>query len=265
MNEEVAQHIARLWREDAIRRIYQNRAIYHVDDSSAYFFDHIERIGDIEHYLPTDKDILYSRHRTFGLSEWQFEVYNESFKIYDVGGMQKERRKWIHCFENVAAVIFVASLSSYDELMMEDDTNCMVDSLELFQAVCNNKYLDECSIILILNKNDLFLKKIQTVPLSVCFPEFDREPPRQNEKSLSASVDPGTSTDNQSGELFEVQKQKYLWEAREYITAQFIDHGGGRQIHCHVTVATDCDNVKKVFNDVQQIVVTSGVGDNKLV
>ena len=273
VNEEVAHHIARLWREDAIRQIYQNRAIYHIDDSSAYFFDHIERIGDIEHYLPTDKDILYVRYRTTGVIEWRFEVDNASFQIFDVGGQQNERKKWIHCFENVTAVIFVASLSCYDELMFEDDAiNCMVDSLELFREICNLQWFVKTPIILFLNKKDLFLEKIHIIPLSVCFDKFDREPPRPIEESLSASGDPGTGTDAESVRLLEAQKQEYMKSAREYIKAQFIEYGGGnnvaeggRQIYCHITVATNGDNVKKVFNDVQQIVVMAGLAGNNLV
>ena len=138
VNAEVAAHIETLWREDAIRQIYKNRAIYHIDDSSAYFFEHIARIGDLEHYLPTDTDILYVRYRTTGVIEWTFNIQNAQFDIFDVGGQQSERKKWIHCFEKVTSVIFVASLSCYDELMFEDDTiNCMVDSLELFREICN--------------------------------------------------------------------------------------------------------------------------------
>ena len=127
-------------------------------------------------------------------------------------------------------------------------------------------------IILFLNKKDLFLEKIHIIPLSVCFDKFDREPPRPIEESLSASGDPGTGTDAESVRLLEAQKQEYMKSAREYIKAQFIEYGGGnnvaeggRQIYCHITVATNGDNVKKVFNDVQQIVVMAGLAGNNLV
>ena len=44
------------------------------------------------------------------------------FSVFDVGGQRSQRRKWIHCFDNVDAVIFVASLSEYDQVVEEDGT-----------------------------------------------------------------------------------------------------------------------------------------------
>lgn len=38
----------------------------------------------------------------------------------DVGGQRSERKKWIHCFENVASVLFVVAVSGYDCCLVED-------------------------------------------------------------------------------------------------------------------------------------------------
>ena len=44
------------------------------------------------------------------------------FRVIDVAGQKNQRKKWIHFFEGVAAVIFCASLSGYAEMLEEDPT-----------------------------------------------------------------------------------------------------------------------------------------------
>ena len=59
----------------------------------------------------------------------------------------------MHFFDNVTAVIFVASLSCYDEVVFEDeDTNAMHETLEIFKQQINNPIFSEISFILFLNK-----------------------------------------------------------------------------------------------------------------
>lgn len=42
--------------------------------------------------------------------------------MFDVGGQRSERKKWIHCFENVTAIIFLVAISEYDQVLIEDET-----------------------------------------------------------------------------------------------------------------------------------------------
>lgn len=95
-----------------------------------------------------------------------------------MGGQRNERRKWIHCFDNVNAVVFVASLSEFDQNLYEDESkNRLDEALELFQQISNSKWFAETSLILFLNKKDLFEKKVCRLNadhLSVaCVPEPD--------------------------------------------------------------------------------------------
>lgn len=41
--------------------------------------------------------------------------------MVDVGGQRSERRKWIHCFENVTSIIFLVALSEYDQILFESE------------------------------------------------------------------------------------------------------------------------------------------------
>lgn len=43
------------------------------------------------------------------------------FRMVDVGGQRSERRKWIHCFENVTSIMFLVALSEYDQVLVESD------------------------------------------------------------------------------------------------------------------------------------------------
>lgn len=48
----------------------------------------------------------------------------------------------------------------------------MHESLKLFDSICNNKWFTNTSIILFLNKKDIFEEKIKKSPLTICFPEY---------------------------------------------------------------------------------------------
>jgi hypothetical protein len=89
----------------------------------------MERIEEIakSDYVPSVDDILFSRIRTSGIIEERFMINNVTYMFFDVGGQRNERRKWLACFSEVTAVIFVVALSEYDQKMFEDeDMNRMV-------------------------------------------------------------------------------------------------------------------------------------------
>lgn len=48
------------------------------------------------------------------------------FRLFDVGGQRSERKKWIHCFEDVTAIIFCVAMSEYDQVLHEDETTVSV-------------------------------------------------------------------------------------------------------------------------------------------
>lgn len=48
----------------------------------------------------------------------------------------------------------------------------MEESLKLFESIINNKWFLETSVILFLNKKDLFEEKISKFSLTICFPDY---------------------------------------------------------------------------------------------
>ncbi len=50
--------------------------------------------------------------------------------------------------------------------------NRMHDSIQLFNQLCNSQWFSHTSMIVFLNKKDLFAEKINLVSLKVCFSEY---------------------------------------------------------------------------------------------
>eukprot|EP00124_Ichthyophonus_hoferi_P002255 Ihof_evm1s147 gene=Ihof_evmTU1s147 len=161
-----------LWEDEVLQTAFSRSKEYQLNDSAAYYFNAIDRIGT-EDYIPTEQDVLRSRVKTTGIIETQFMFADLHFRMFDVGGQRSERKKWIHCFENVTAIIFCVALSAYDLVLVEDESmNRMHESLKLFDSICNSKWFEKTSIILFLNKVDLFVDKITKSPLTIAFPDY---------------------------------------------------------------------------------------------
>ncbi|KAL6447072.1 hypothetical protein ACFW04_001432 [Cataglyphis niger] len=171
-SEELLAAMKRLWSDNGVQECFGRSNEYQLNDSAKYFLDDLDRLGARE-YQPTEQDILRTRVKTTGIVEVHFSFKNLNFKLFDVGGQRSERKKWIHCFEDVTAIIFCVAMSEYDQVLHEDETtNRMQESLKLFDSICNNKWFTDTSIILFLNKKDLFEEKIRKSPLTICFPEY---------------------------------------------------------------------------------------------
>ena len=79
----------------------------------------MERLFDPAYY-PTEQDIIQCRARTIGITETTFLLRDHEMLMVDVGGQKSERRKWIHCFQDVTSILFLVSLSGYDQCLVED-------------------------------------------------------------------------------------------------------------------------------------------------
>ena len=53
--------------------------------------------------------------------------------MFDVGGQRSERKKWIHCFENVTSIIFCVALSEYDQVLLEESNQVRSGSPHMFR------------------------------------------------------------------------------------------------------------------------------------
>lgn len=140
------------------------------------YFDSIDRIATPD-YVPNDQDVLRSRVKTTGITETTFIIGDLTYRMFDVGGQRSERKKWIHCFENVTTILFLVAISEYDQLLFEDETvNRMQEALTLFDSICNSRWFIKTSIILFLNKIDRFKEKLPVSPMKNYFPDYEGGP-----------------------------------------------------------------------------------------
>jgi GTPase SAR1 family protein len=108
-DETYAEKLSNLWEDIGIQSALEHRSKYQLLDSTEYFFENLKKICSRE-YIPSNEDILRCRVKTIGIVNVEFQEADIKYKIFDVGGQRNERRKWIHCFDNVNAIIFVVSL-----------------------------------------------------------------------------------------------------------------------------------------------------------
>jgi guanine nucleotide-binding protein G(i) subunit alpha len=228
LTTKLASYIAMLWKDPGIQQTYRHRALFQLNDSAKYFFDQVEDLA-VTGYIPTEDHMLRARVRTTGVSETLFKIDKTQFRMVDVGGQRSERKKWIRCFENVTCVLFVAAISTYDQSLFEDDgTNRIIEALNLFEETCNSQWFEKTSIILFLNKRDLFLEKLAAgIPITECAALSGYE---GKDDDYQASVD--------------------------YIRDVFLEcNKTTKTIYPHVTCATDRNNVNVVFQGVKDTVL----------
>ncbi|XP_014612944.1 PREDICTED: guanine nucleotide-binding protein G(q) subunit alpha isoform X2 [Polistes canadensis] len=162
-----------LWNDSGIQECYDRRREYQLTDSAKYYLSDLERIEKPD-FLPTEQDILRARAPTTGIIEYPFDLDSIIFRMVDVGGQRSERRKWIHCFENVTSIIFLVALSEYDQILFESENeNRMEESKALFKTIITYPWFQHSSVILFLNKKDLLEEKIMYSHLVDYFPEYD--------------------------------------------------------------------------------------------
>lgn len=226
----IAADIKTLWADSGIQKALTHERHFYLLDSAKYFLKSVDRVFD-ENFEPTDQDMLRARLMTTGILETLFTLESTPFKVYDVGGQRGERKKWIHCFDDVTAILFIASLSEYDQVLAEDRTrNRLVESLDLFEGIANLPWFENASIMLFLNKKDLFEEKVKRVNIGDFHPDYEGQP---------CDYD----------------------DTLEFIKDEYIDRNEheDKNIYVHVTDATNTENVKFVWDAVQHTIL-----ENKL-
>jgi guanine nucleotide-binding protein subunit alpha len=165
--------------------------------------------------------------------------------MVDVGGQRSERKKWIHCFEDVGCMMFVAALSGYNQRTAEDPNavrlrespfhdiqdltlaqNQMHEAMILFDSLVNGEYFKHTPIIVFLNKIDIFKEKLALSPLSEYFADFN-----------------GSNTDLRAAARYFADRFKGINRTRD------------REIYIHYTNATDTKLLEVTMASVQEMII----------
>jgi hypothetical protein len=97
---------------------------FFVNDSTSYLMSRVDEFAKVD-YEPSIDDILHVRKKTTGVKEIAYDFKSYRFRLVDVGGQRAERRKWLHCFDDVSAVLFFVALNEYDVVLEESSSRCV--------------------------------------------------------------------------------------------------------------------------------------------
>ncbi|KAH9989194.1 G-alpha-domain-containing protein [Russula vinacea] len=180
----------RLWASMRVREILALRRV-RPEEESGFYLNDLDRVTGYN-YVPTDDDVLKARLKTIGVSEYKFEMEagdqrGTQWRIVDVGGSRFQVRllpysgllpTWVPFFDNVDAIIFLAPISAFDQVLTEDpQVNRLEDSVLLWKGLCQNKLLGKVDLVLFLNKCDILQRKLESgVRLSRYVKSYDDRP-----------------------------------------------------------------------------------------
>ncbi|XP_058464493.1 guanine nucleotide-binding protein G(f) subunit alpha [Malaya genurostris] len=256
------QRVRMLWADTGVKQCFKRSNEFQLIDSAKYFLDRIEKIS-MPGYIPSNADILNCRKTTTGIQEISFRIKMpfggncQEIRMIDVGGQRSHRTKWMQVFEGIEAVLFMIACGSFDQTLREDPSqNRLVEAFELFRGVWHNRFLSETGLIVFLNKLDILEQKIAAgKSMRAFFPEYD---------DYVALAD----TDDVCDEFT---------RSKRFIKSKLVDitnepprrtsHLVRRKRSCyyHYTVATDTNNVRIVFNDVQNIILAKNLQSTNIV
>jgi len=172
LTPELVTDVATLWKSDPIQEAFKRQAEFQLDSHAAYYLDNAERFAAVD-YVPTNEDVLKVRQKTSGILETVFDTDDLQITLVDVGGQRSERRKWLHCFEDVTAIIYFVNLGEFDMTLSEDyRVNRLSEALDLFEEISTSEFFHETDFFMFFNKDDVFREKVVNKKFFQHFPDY---------------------------------------------------------------------------------------------
>ncbi|CAO1630619.1 unnamed protein product [Sympodiomycopsis kandeliae] len=240
-----------LWQDAGVQAAQRRAHEIALPENMIYYYNDLDRLFGPQ-YQPSEADILRCRNKTTGIIETAFPLQDRTYRIFDVGGQRSERKKWIHCFENVTAVLFIVALSGYDACLVEDkESNQMQEALMLFENICNSKWFVRTSMILFLNKVDIFKSMIE----STGSPQLDGAPDSKRASEPITKFFPdyrGSPNDFEAAKMF--FRDKFI----------ALNRSQTKEVYPSFTNATDTGLLRMVMTSVTDTILTNSLRDHLL-
>jgi len=243
------EDMIQLWEDPTVRKVLEFQKL-RLQDLPGFFLDSLERITALR-YVPTDDDVLRARLKTLGVSEYRFQVKDDysigfgsstrEWRVYDVGGHRSLRAAWAPFFDDMSAILFLAPISCFDQVLEEDATiNRLEDSILLWKSIVSNPLLAKTSIVLFLNKIDIIKAKLQAgIPFGHYIVSYGNRP-----------------NDYESASNY--LKRKFQQIHKECSPEP-------RPFYCHFTSVTDPKATSNILADVQDTIIRKQLQQSKLV
>ncbi|KAF8629170.1 hypothetical protein AX17_005755 [Amanita inopinata Kibby_2008] len=239
-----SEDMIKLWNDPIIKELLKVMKI-RLEEMAGFFLDSLERVTSLR-YVPTDDDILRARLKTVGISEHRFKLkagntISHDWRVFDVGGARSLVPAWAPYFDNMDAIIFLAPISSFDQVLEEDPAvNRLEDSILLWKSVVSNPLLKRTEVVLFLNKIDILKAKLAA---GVSFGHY-----------VISYGDRPNDFEHASAYL----KKKFAALHRQYSPLP-------RTFYCHLTTVTDVKSTQHILGNVKDMVVRQNLLESSLV
>ncbi|KIM27401.1 hypothetical protein M408DRAFT_169642 [Serendipita vermifera MAFF 305830] len=245
-----------LWEDERVQDILRKRRA-RMEENPGFYLNDIRRIVSST-YIPSIDDVLKARLKTLGVVEHRFSPTaggtlggnrfskgtgqgEVDWLIYDVGGARNQRHVWAPFFDDVQALIFLAPISAFDQVLTEDTlVNRMEDSMLLWRNIVSNKLLRNVNLVLFLNKCDLLQKKLQSgIQLKTYMTSYGDRP--NDFESI--------------GRYF---------QSKFAAMHQTMTPNPERELYIHLTSVIDTRATEKIINSVREMILKDSLKRTKL-
>ncbi|KAG2058237.1 G-alpha-domain-containing protein [Suillus hirtellus] len=241
-----AEDMKRLWTDPIIRKLMDIEKM-RPEEMAGFFLDALDRVTS-PRYVPTDDDVLRARLKTLGVSEHRFTMKTGSmgspmshdWRVFDVGGQRSLRAAWVPYFDDMNAIIFLAPISCFDQVLQEDPSvNRLADSFLLWKAIVSNPLLKKTELILFLNKCDILRAKLASgIRMADYIVSYGSRP-------------------NDFESASQYLKKKFAGLLKE--------HSPERLYYFHLTSVTDTKSTTYILENVQDVLVRDNLRRSALV